>query len=164
MIRYFSPHLNFYPLDGLGDVTAGLLCCLTHHNVKDDDGYPEHDVKCDFALLLEIGYVISALLLGFCLQLIMKTSGKMYHRVPIVVGFCISFTAMVLYAEFLPEVGVSMCAAMAEFDSCCFAALYVFLSYFLMLSLLNAQMPIRGFNLFIVVGAISIAGGMWLLL
>ncbi len=140
-VKYYSRHLSFYPLDGLKhNAIDGLICCLTPYNMKADDVYPEDDVKCDFALLFEIGYVISALLLGFCLQLIMTTSGKMYHRVPIVVGFCISFTAMVLYAEFVPEVGVSMCATMAEFGSCCFAASYIFLSYFLMLLLYPSLM------------------------
>ncbi len=126
-IKHFSSNLCLYPLNGLDDVTVDMLICLTQYNDK-----------CDFVLLFEIGYVISALLLGFCLQLIMTTSGKAYHRVPIVAGFCISFTAMVLYAKFLPKVDVSHACRVDK--SLVVVALYAFLSYFLMLLLYPSLM------------------------
>ncbi len=136
MIKKYSQGLSFYPLDGLEhNADDGLKCCFTLYNMNSGNMYPE-DLKCGFALLLEIGYIIPVLLLGFFLQLIMTASGEKYHRVPVVVGFSTSFTAMALYAELLPEVGAAICFAMPEFGSG-FAALYVSLSLssFLMLLL-----------------------------
>ncbi len=164
MIKQCSQGLHFYPLDGLEhNVHDGWKCCIALYNAG--NVYRE-DLKCDFALLLEIAYVVSVLLLGFFLQLIM-TKGEKYHRVAVVAGLSISFAAMALYAELLPEVGAAMyfavpefgvvtllhCMSLSSFLMCCCSA-----------SFLNAQMPRRSLNLFTVTGAISIAGGVFVLL
>ncbi len=124
-IKALSKGLSFYPLDGLNhDIDDGLKCCFTLYSTSVNDIYPEGDLQCDFALLFEFGYVVSVLLLAFCLQLIMTTSGKKHHRVKFIIGFGISYLAMVLYAEFSHNVSTVMFITMPEFDSG-FAALYV---------------------------------------